>query len=98
MNRKSTSDKRTDAGPKGAAAGPKAGNSRPPKGAESKPPPSLASLREEIDRLDQQLVELLNRRAEVVVRVGQFKQDRGLEVWSAAREDEVIAQALSDRK
>src|SRR5262249_38324808 len=62
---------------------------------ESKQRPTLASLRQEIDRLDQQLVELLNRRAEVVVRVGQFKQDRGLEVWSAAREDEVIAQALS---
>ena len=29
------------------------------------------------------------------MRVGQFKQDRGLEVWSAAREDEVIAQALA---
>ena len=29
------------------------------------------------------------------MRVGQFKQDRGLEVWSAAREDEVVGQALS---
>jgi chorismate mutase/prephenate dehydratase len=63
--------------------------------AHARRPPSLASLREEIDRLDQELVHLLNRRAEVVVRVGQFKQDRGLEVWSAAREDEVIAQALA---
>jgi chorismate mutase/prephenate dehydratase len=95
MNRKSTSGKRPAPGPKGSAAPAKAAESKSPKAAESKPPPTLAGLRQEIDRLDQQLVELLNRRAEVVVRVGQFKQDRGLEVWSAAREDEVIAQALS---
>ncbi len=87
MNRKSTSSKRPAAVAKGPAA--------PSKAAESKQTANLASLRQEIDRLDQQLVELLNRRAEVVVRVGQFKQDRGLEVWSAAREDEVIAQALA---
>ncbi len=71
------------------------GPANPSRPAASKAAPNLASLRQEIDRLDQQLVELLNRRAEVVVRVGQFKQDRGLEVWSAAREDEVIAQALA---
>jgi chorismate mutase/prephenate dehydratase len=87
MNRKSSSSKR----PSPVAKGPVT----PSKTAESKSAPSLASLRQEIDRLDQQLVELLNRRAEVVVRVGQYKQDRGLEVWSAAREDEVIAQALA---
>ncbi len=88
MNRKPSSNKRTAAGPKEtptskAAAEPK------------RAPTSLASLRTQIDRLDHELVDLLNRRAEVVVRVGQFKQDRGLEVWSAAREDEVIAQALA---
>jgi chorismate mutase/prephenate dehydratase len=87
MNRKSSSNKRPVPVAKGTAALSKT--------AESKAAPSLASLRQEIDRLDQQLVELLNRRAEVVVRVGQFKQDRGLEVWSSAREDEVIAQALA---
>jgi chorismate mutase/prephenate dehydratase len=52
-------------------------------------------LRELIDRLDQELVNLLNRRAEIAARIGQFKNDHGLEVWSAAREDEVIAQALA---
>jgi chorismate mutase / prephenate dehydratase len=87
MNRKSSSSKR----PAPVATGP----ATPTKAGGSKSAPNLASLRQEIDRLDQQLVELLNRRAEVVVRVGQFKQDRGLEVWSAAREDEVIAQALA---
>ena len=38
---------------------------------------------------------LLNRRAEIAVQIGQVKQKQGLEVWSPAREDEVIAQALA---
>ena len=42
-------------------------------------------MRGEIDRLDQNLVSLLNHRAEVVSQIGQVKH-AGLEVWSAARE------------
>ena len=57
--------------------------------------PTLGALRGEIDRLDQNLVSLLNRRAEIVSQIGQIKHDQGIEVWSAAREDEVIAQALA---
>jgi chorismate mutase/prephenate dehydratase len=52
-------------------------------------------LREEIDRLDQELVQLLNRRAEISVRIGQVKNDQGLEVWSSAREEDVVQQALA---
>jgi chorismate mutase/prephenate dehydratase len=55
----------------------------------------LASLRGEIDRIDKELVVLLNRRAEVALQIGQVKQKQGLEVWSSAREDEVIAKALA---
>ncbi len=89
MNRKSSS-KPPAPGPKEPAG--------PSKASESKRPPSLASLRGQIDRLDQELVELLNRRAEISVRIGQVKNDQGLEVWSAAREDEVIAQAMAASK
>ena len=38
---------------------------------------------------------MLNRRAEIASQIGQIKHDQGLEVWSAAREDEVISQALA---
>ena len=65
------------------------------KAPENKRQPSLASLRNEIDRLDLNLVSLLNRRAEIVSQIGQIKHDQGLEVWSAAREDEVIAHVLA---
>jgi chorismate mutase/prephenate dehydratase len=55
----------------------------------------VAGLRTEIDRLDKDLVTLLNRRAEIALQIGQLKQKQGLEVWSPAREDEVIARALA---
>jgi chorismate mutase / prephenate dehydratase len=66
-----------------------------PKPSDSKKHPTLGTLRGEIDRLDQSLVGLLNRRAEIARQIGQVKHDHGLEVWSAAREDEVITQVLS---
>ena len=64
-------------------------------GPDSKRGPSLTSLRGEIDQLDLDLVVLLNRRAAIASQIGQIKHHQGMEVWSAAREDEVIARALS---
>ena len=57
--------------------------------------PTLASLRGEIDRIDKELVALLNRRAEIALQIGLVKQKQGLEIWSPAREDEVLTRALS---
>ena len=62
--------------------------------ADAKRAPTLASLRGEIDRIDKDLVVQLNRRAEIALQIGQVKQKQGLEVWSPAREDEVIARIL----
>lgn len=66
-----------------------------PVAAGTKRTPTLPSLRGEIDRIDKELVSVLNRRAEVALQIGQVKQAQGIEVWSPAREDEVIARALS---
>src|SRR4051794_31649759 len=63
--------------------------------ADAKSSPTLASLRSEMDRIDKELVGLLNRRAEVSLLIGQVKKQHNLEVWSPAREDEVIARALA---
>ena len=62
---------------------------------DSKRTPTLTGLRSEIDRIDKELVTFLNRRAEIALQIGQVKQKQGLEVWSAAREDEVISKALT---
>ncbi len=64
-----------------------------PEPARASKAPSLATLRTEIDRIDKELVPLLNRRAEIAVQIGQVKHANGLDIWSAAREDEVVARA-----
>src|SRR3954463_15925889 len=66
-----------------------------PVAVDSKRAHSLTNLRGEIDRIDKELVALLNRRAEFALQIGQVKQKQGLDVWSPAREDEVIARALA---
>ncbi len=50
----------------------------------------LNALRAEIDSIDQQLVELLNRRADVVIRVGQNKQKSGVPIYAPDREHAVL--------
>lgn len=55
-----------------------------------KQPESLASLRVEIDAVDSELVALLNRRAEIVVRVGKTKQHTGTAIYAPDREHAVL--------
>ena len=51
---------------------------------------SLPSLRKRIDRLDRRLLRLLNQRAALAVRVGRIKTQRGLPIFDARREAEVL--------
>jgi chorismate mutase/prephenate dehydratase len=62
--------------------------------ADGKRQPTVATLRAEIDRLDKDLVTLLNRRASIAAQIGQVKEQQGLEIWSPAREEEVLTKAL----
>ena len=88
MPRKPPPDSPAPASPKAKA---KVNDARP---GDSKRSPSLATLRAEIDRIDKELVELLNRRSDVAVQIGQIKQAQGLDIWSPSREDEVVARAI----
>ncbi len=54
----------------------------------------LAGYRAEIDGIDRQIVELLNRRAAVVRRVGDLKKEAGLPVAAPAREQQVLDHAV----
>ncbi|MCS6866198.1 MAG: prephenate dehydratase [Gemmataceae bacterium] len=56
---------------------------------------NLATLRAQIDKLDVQIVELLNKRAAIAAQIGKVKADQGGEVFSAAREEEVLANVLA---
>jgi chorismate mutase/prephenate dehydratase len=58
----------------------------------------LKALRVQIDRLDLQVLELLNKRAAVASRIGKVKSEQGGEVFSAAREEEVMNNILSANK
>ena len=54
----------------------------------------LDDLRQKIDQLDQQLVDLLNARAKLVVDVGTFKRGSGTPIYAPHREAQVLAKAL----
>ncbi len=51
----------------------------------------IARLREEIDRLDVELVKLLNRRARLADEIGTIKRKLNLPVYVPGREAQVIA-------
>jgi chorismate mutase / prephenate dehydratase len=55
----------------------------------------LASLRAQIDKLDLQIVDLLNKRAGIASQIGTLKADQGGAVFSAAREEEVLNNVLT---
>lgn len=51
---------------------------------------NLDKFRQHIDRVDRQIVRLLNRRAEIVQRIGRLKKDRNHEIYVPAREKMVL--------
>ncbi len=85
MSRKTASGQRPESSPARGSA-------------DAKRAPTLASLRAEIDRIDKELVRLLNRRAEIASQIGGVKERQGLEVWSPAREEEVLSRALASSR
>ena len=58
----------------------------------------LSDLRQKIDDLDQQLVDLLNARAKLVVDVGEFKRGSNTPIYAPHREAQVLAKALQRSK
>jgi chorismate mutase/prephenate dehydratase len=60
--------------------------------------PDLEELRRQIDEVDRQLVEALNRRAEIVVRVGQAKRAAGVQIYAPDREKAVLDRVASLNK
>src|SRR5579871_4400480 len=56
---------------------------------------SLRNLRAQIDKLDLQILKLVNERASVAGEIGKLKNDNGEEIFSPAREEEVLQNVLS---
>lgn len=74
------------------------GKPKTPETVDARRMPELANLRSEIDRIDKELVDLLNQRSEVAVQIGRIKQVQGMDIWSSSREDEVVSRALEASK
>jgi chorismate mutase / prephenate dehydratase len=66
--------------------------------AASKAAASLRHLRAQIDKVDLQIVDLLNKRAGLAAEVGKVKNDQGSEVFTPAREEEVLQNVLRANK
>jgi chorismate mutase len=54
------------------------------------PPPGIPKLREAIDSIDRQLVELLAERLQLVMKVGEIKRAHHLAVYDAERERDLF--------
>ena len=50
----------------------------------------LDKLREEINKIDKKLIELLNMRGEIMQKVGEYKRNNNLGIYQPAREKEII--------
>ena len=59
---------------------------------------SLRGLRSQIDKLDLQILKLVNHRAELASEIGRVKNDQGSEVFSPAREEEIFQHVLESNK
>src|SRR5712691_3117328 len=70
---------------------------------ESEHPPhrtaaQLKSLRNQIDKLDLQILKIVNERAALAAEIGRVKDDHGTEVFSPAREEEVFQNMIQANK
>ncbi|MBN9121453.1 MAG: prephenate dehydratase [Planctomycetes bacterium] len=63
-------------------------------GSPDKATANLSALRGQIDKLDLQILELVNKRAGIAAQIGKVKADQGGEIFSAAREEEVLHNVL----
>jgi chorismate mutase/prephenate dehydratase len=56
----------------------------------TKPDKRLDQLRLNVDRLDDQILDVLNERAEIVKKIGRVKAERGADVVAASRERQIL--------
>jgi len=59
---------------------------------------TLEQLRQEIDRLDEQILPLLNRRAALAVEIGEIKQSNGHAIYVPSRERSVLQRLVANNQ
>jgi len=58
----------------------------------------LNKYREEIDKIDKNIVDLLNKRAVVVMEIKKLKEERNIPLYDARREDELLENIIKYNK
>jgi chorismate mutase/prephenate dehydratase len=66
--------------------------------ADSSKSAALEQLRNRIDRIDAQIVQLMNERAGIALEIGKLKDAKSMEIFAPARESEVIGRVLEANK
>ena len=61
-------------------------------------PNNIEEVRNEIDRIDRELVDLINRRAECAIEVGRLKESKTASIFAPEREMQVISKVLGQNK
>ncbi|MBK7995518.1 MAG: chorismate mutase [Blastocatellia bacterium] len=59
---------------------------------------NIEDCRAEIDAVDEKIIHLLNRRAELVAKIGEIKQLQGLPIYDPARENTVLSNIYNANK
>lgn len=57
---------------------------------------TIDELRQEIDRIDSELLRIFNRRASLALEIGQIKKERGLPVYDPKREKIIFERMKGD--
>ncbi len=57
---------------------------------------TIEEIRAEIDRLDDELLRIFNRRADFALKIGEIKKSRGMPVYDPAREKMIFQRMKAD--
>jgi chorismate mutase len=60
--------------------------------------PKVKELRKQIDEIDREMVELLDKRVEIVKEIGRLKRSRGTEIFDPEREMKVLDNVSNSTK
>ena len=74
------------------------GNSTPGNGGATRSLAQLKALRGQIDKLDVEIVKMVNERAAIAADIGRAKREQGEDVFAPAREEEVYKNAVEASK
>ena len=58
----------------------------------------ISTKRKYIDRIDEKVLALLNRRSELSLEIRELKKDEGLEIYDPVREDDVVSKLCARNK